>query len=157
MQRNGMVWWGLLLVCTLGMSMVSCLAAATTMSCTPTRPDSLGPFYELGAPERDRTGQGLLITGMVRSARDCTPVSQARLEWWSANTRGNYDAAHRATQQASAEGQYQYTTDSPGHYPGLPPHVHVRVSAPGYRTLVTQVYPQQGQTTVSLDFVLIPE
>jgi hypothetical protein len=49
------------------------------------------------------------------------------------------------------------TTDFPGRYPGRPPHLHVRVTAPGHRTLVTQVYPQKTQTALSVDFVLVPE
>lgn len=79
------------------------------------------------------------------------------LEWWSANPRGDYDSAHRATQRAGTEGRYEYTTDFPGRYPGRPPHVHVRVTAPGHRPLVTQVYPQQGQTALSVDLVLVPQ
>jgi protocatechuate 3,4-dioxygenase beta subunit len=67
---------------------------------------------------------------------------------------GEYDGAHRATQRAGAEGRYRYETSVPGRYPGRPPHVHVRVSAPGHRTLVTQLYPRDGQTEMHTDFVL---
>jgi protocatechuate 3,4-dioxygenase beta subunit len=106
---------------------------------------------------RDRTGQGFVISGTVRSTRDCTPLSGARIEWWSADSRGEYDDAHRATQQVDAQGRFQYETDFPGRYPGRPPHVHVRVTAPGHRLLVTQVYPQPAQTTLAVDLVLVPE
>jgi len=99
----------------------------------------------------------LSISGIVRSASDCHALEGARIEWWSANAHGDYDAAHRAMQQASVDGQYHYTTDFPGRYPGRPPHLHVRVTAPGHRTLVTQVYPQQAQTALSVDLVLVPE
>ena len=139
-----------------GVQSRDCSSAATPM-CTPTRSDSLGPFYEPDAPERDSTGQGLTISGIVRSARDCHAVGGARIEWWSANPHGDYDATHRATQLAGTDGQYHYATDFPGRYPGRPPHVHVRVTAPGYRTLVTQVYPQQEQTVLSVDLNLVPE
>jgi protocatechuate 3,4-dioxygenase beta subunit len=84
-------------------------------------------------------------------------VGGAVIEWWSANPRGDYDPAHRATQRVSADGAYQYTTDPPGKYPGRPPHVHLRVTAPGHRTLVTQVYPQPAQSTISFDLVLVPQ
>jgi hypothetical protein len=103
---------------------------------------------------------GLVLGGgpsLDLSARDCHALGEARIEWWSANAHGDYDAAHRATQPASADGQYHYTTDFPGRYPGRPPHLHVRVTAPGHRTLVTQVYPQKTQTALSVDFVLVPE
>ena len=150
--------WCVVLACvTLGCITSAGTASAASPTCTPTRADSLGPFYEPNAPARDNTGQGLVISGTVRSARDCSPLSGAVIEWWGANLRGDYDNAHRATQRASADGSYQYTTDFPGRYPGRPPHVHVRVTAPGYRTLVTQVYPQQAQTALSVDLVLAPQ
>ena len=141
----------------LGCSAVPGTVSAAPSTCVPTRADSLGPFYEPNTPERDHTGQGLVISGTARSAPDCSPLDGAVIEWWSANSRGDYDSAHRATQRVSAEGYYQYTTDFPGRYPGRPPHVHVRVTAPGHRTLVTQVYPQPAQTTLSVDLILVPQ
>ena len=150
------VWWIVLACVTLG-CVTSPGTASAAPACAPTRADSLGPFYEPDAPERDHTGQGLVISGTVRSARDCSPLGGAVIEWWSANPRGDYDNAHRATQRASTDSRYQYTTDFPGRYPGRPPHLHVRVTAPEHRTLVTQVYPQQGQTTLSVDLVLVPK
>ena len=150
--------WGLVLVCvTLGCVPSPDTVSAAPSACAPTRTDGLGPFYEPNAPERDHTGQGLVISGIVRSARDCSPLDGAVIEWWSANPRGDYDNAHRAVQRAGAEGRYQYTTDFPGKYPGRPPHVHVRVTAPGHRPLVTQVYPQQGQTALNIDLVLVSQ
>lgn len=151
------VWLAVLVGLVLGVMQPPDFASAASPVCVPTRADSLGPFYEPHALERDSTGQGLVITGVVRSAKDCHPLGGARIEWWSANPRGDYDDAHRATQQASTDGGYQYTTDSPGRYPGRPPHIHVRVTAPGHRTLVTQVYPQQAQTSLRVDLVLVPE
>jgi protocatechuate 3,4-dioxygenase beta subunit len=148
------VLWIILAGLALGIVSRSDLASAASPVCVPTRTDSLGPFYEPNARERDNTGQGLVIWGVVRSVRDCSPLEGARIEWWSANSHGDYDDAHRATQQASPDGRYQYTTDFPGRYPGRPPHVHVRVTAPGHQTLITQVYPQQGQTSLSVDLVL---
>ncbi|MBI4636213.1 MAG: intradiol ring-cleavage dioxygenase [Candidatus Rokubacteria bacterium] len=129
--------------------------AAGQPACAPTPPDALGPFYEPNAPERTSTGRGLVVAGTVRSASGCAPIPGARVEWWSANSRGEYDQAHRATQAADTEGRYRYETDSPGRYPGRPPHLHARVSAPGHRPLVTQLYPRPGQTALSFDFVLV--
>jgi protocatechuate 3,4-dioxygenase beta subunit len=40
-------------------------------------------------------------------------------------------------------------------YPGRPPHLHVRVTAPGHRVLVTQLYPKPGQAAVETDLVLV--
>jgi len=126
----------------------------TAQTCVATRPDMEGPFYTPNAPERDRTGRGLVLSGTVRSAAGCGALPGARLEWWSADERGQYGDEYRATQRADAEGRYRYETVVPGRYPGRPPHLHVRVTAPGHRTLVTQVYPQAGQTAIGLDFVL---
>lgn len=149
------LWWIVCLAFLLGGTRAYYAASAASHDCVPTAPDSLGPFYQPHAPVRDTTGTGLHITGSVRAATGCRPLVAARLEWWSANSHGDYDMAHRATQQAGSAGQYQYTTDFPGSYPGRPPHLHVRITAPRHRTLVTQVYPQPHQTALSLDFVLL--
>jgi protocatechuate 3,4-dioxygenase beta subunit len=127
------------------------------LRCAPTRPDMLGPFYTPNAPERSGTGQGLVVSGRVVSARACAPLSGARLEWWSANAHGDYDDGHRATEMTDPEGHYRYETDLPGRYEPRPPHVHVRISAPGHKTLVTQLYPSPGQTAIATDFVLLHE
>jgi len=128
--------------------------AAGQPACRPTRPDAEGPFYTPDAPERDRTGRGFVVSGAVRSAAGCAALAGARVEWWSANPGGEYDDAHRATQRADAEGRYRYETDVPGRYPGRPLHLHVRVTAPGHRPLVTQLYPKPGQSALEVDFVL---
>ena len=143
-----------LAVCGLCLALTPLWAASP--SCPPTRADSLGPFYEPNAPERDSTGQGPVIAGVVRAGPDCRPLDQALIEWWSANTHGDYDAAHRAVQRTGPDGRYHYSTDFPGRYPGRPSHLHVRVTAPGYNALVTQVYPQAGQSSMDLDLVLRP-
>ena len=117
----------------------------------------LGPFYTPNAPERSRTGQGLVVAGRVLSASACAPLPGARLEWWSANGRGEYDDPHRATQAADGEGRFRYETNFPGRYEPRPPHVHVRVTAPGHRALVTQIYPAPSQTSIATDFVLVRE
>jgi len=100
------------------------------------------------------TGKGLIVRGTVRSASGCNPISDARIEWWSANARGEYDDDHRAAQRTDGAGRYRYETDFPGRYPGRPPHLHLRVTAPGHRPLVTQVYPAVGQKAIELDLVL---
>lgn len=129
------------------------MLSAAQPACTPTRPDSEGPFYEPNAPERDKTGRGLVVSGTVRSASDCASLAEAQIEWWSASPGGQYDDEHRATQLVDSNGRYRYETDFPGNY-GRPLHLHVRVTAPGYRPLVTQLYPRPGQSSVTFDFVL---
>lgn len=130
---------------------------AAQSACAPTRPDALGPFYEPNAPERSATGRGLVVSGVVRSTRGCAPLAAAAIEWWSANARGDYDGEHRASQRADGSGRYRYETTFPGRYPGRPPHLHVRVTAPGHKPLVTQLYPAPRQTHIDADFVLIAD
>ena len=124
-------------------------------ACVPTQADAEGPFYQPNAPERGATGRGIVVAGTVRSARGCGPLGGARIEWWSADGRGQYDDQHRAAQRADADGRYRYETDFPGRYPGRPPHLHVRITAPGHRTLVTQLYPKAAQVAIEVDFVLL--
>jgi len=126
-------------------------------ACAPTRPDMLGPFYEPDAPERSVTGRGLTVTGRVSAAKGCAPLPAARIEWWSAGPRGDYDAEHRAAQRVDGAGRYRYETDFPGRYPGRPLHIHVRVTAPGHRPLVTQLYPRPDQAHIDMDFVLVAD
>jgi protocatechuate 3,4-dioxygenase beta subunit len=132
-------------------------AAAQPRSCAPTKPDMLGPFYKPDAPERAATGQGLVVSGSVRSAKGCAPLPGAQLEWWSADGHGEYHDELRARQRTGADGAFRYETVSPGRYPGRPPHLHVKISAPGHRTLVTQLYPRDGQRAIATDFVLVAQ
>jgi protocatechuate 3,4-dioxygenase beta subunit len=126
-------------------------------ACTPTRPDAEGPFYKPNAQERASTGRGLVVTGTVRSTSACGSLAGARIEWWSVNPHGKYDDDHRATQRADGDGRFRYETDFPIRYYGRPPHLHARVTAPGRRTLITQLYPTPGQTSLTIDFVLVRE
>ena len=137
--------------------LAAALAPAAQTGCVPTRPDAEGPFYKANAAERSRTGKGFVVAGIVKSASDCAPLADARIEWWAANSKGEYDDEHRATQKTEKEGRYRYETDFPAPYPGRPLHLHVRVTAHGHRVLVTQIYPKAGQASLTFDFVLVRE
>jgi protocatechuate 3,4-dioxygenase beta subunit len=117
----------------------------------------LGPFYEPGAPVRTRVGSGYVLSGTVLAAEECKPVPNARIEFWLANPRGDYDDAHRATVFAGQRGEYRLESNVPVSYGGRPPHIHVRVRAPGYEELVTQHYPQRSQRKTDFDLVLLAE
>ena len=127
-----------------------------TGGCRPTRPDSLGPFYEPNAPVRTSVGSGYVLTGAVLAAGGCEPVAEARIEFWLANPEGEYDDAHRATVPVGDRGKYRFESNVPVAYGGRPPHIHIRVDAPGYRELVTQHYPDADRTEANLDLVLEP-
>jgi protocatechuate 3,4-dioxygenase beta subunit len=129
---------------------------ARSASCEPTPPDMLGPFYEPNAPVRTSVGSGYVLAGTVLDAGDCEPVGGARIEFWLANPEGEYDDAHRATVPVGAGGEYRFESNVPVSYGGRPPHIHLKVTAPGYRELVTQHYPDAGQKRANFDLVLEP-
>jgi protocatechuate 3,4-dioxygenase beta subunit len=41
-------------------------------------------------------------------------------------------------------------------YSRRPPHIHIRVTASGFKTLITQHYPKNGSNRDEFDLVLIP-
>jgi catechol 1,2-dioxygenase len=125
--------------------------------CKPTQPDMLGSFYEPGAPVRTRVGSGYVLSGAVLAAEECKPIPNAHIEFWLANSRGEYDDAHRATVFAGQRGGYRLQSNVPVSYGGRPPHIHVRVRAPDYEELVTQHYPQRGQRRANFDLVLLAQ
>ena len=134
----------------LGMSSGSDGAAG----CVPTRANALGPFYEPGAPVRSKVGSGYVLSGRVLAARTCRPVARARIEIWLANPQGEYDDAHRATLVASRDGRYRLESNRPVAYSSRPPHIHLRITARGFRTLVTQHYPRAAKSTAVFNIVL---
>lgn len=147
----------LLLACLLWLGPGAFPVPVGASTCPPTRTDSEGPFYEPNAPRRTQTGQGLQVTGNVQSTKDCEPLPNARIEWWSADREGNYTDQLRATVMTGKDGAYRYQTVFPSGYSFRPPHLHVKVSASGYRTLTTQIYPEPGQKEIQFDFNLVPE
>jgi catechol 1,2-dioxygenase len=129
----------------------------STRSCALTRPDALGPFYKPNAPVRAKLGDGYILSGVVRSGADCEPVRGARVEVWMADPTGTYRDEFRATLPATGpDGTYRLETVVPTPYTGRPPHIHVRVTAPGFETLVTQHYNSPGVNRANFDLVLRP-
>jgi hydroxyquinol 1,2-dioxygenase len=113
-----------------------------------------------GAP-----GEPLFVECTVRGP-DGEPVAGATVDVWQADEEGYYDvqykdlAGHRArgVLHSDAEGRvrfrsvlpvaYPVPTDGPvgrmlvasGRHPWRPAHVHFRIQAPGYKTLITHVF-----------------
>jgi len=142
---------GLFLVLAVGAS------AGAQSRCSPTPPDMEGPFYKSGAPLREGTGSGLAVSGNVKAAPACSPIKGARVEWWQANPRGNYDDDHRGSLLTADDGSYRFDTDFPPSYSGRPSHIHVKAYAAGYRPLTTQLYLKGGERAVTFDLVLVKE
>lgn len=130
-------------------------SAGGAIGCPPTRADALGPFYKAGAPVRAKVGKGgYVLTGQVRAARTCRSLARARIEFWLVNEQGEYDDAHRATVFSRRNGYYRFESNRPVGYEGRPPHIHVRVTARGFRTLVTQHYPRGSRKSATFNLVL---
>jgi protocatechuate 3,4-dioxygenase beta subunit len=125
--------------------------------CPPTEPDMLGPFYKPDAPVRSGVGRGYLLSGTVRSAKDCASLPGVKLEFWLAGPDGEYADRYRATVFPDKTGTYRFESHFPPPYSGRPPHIHIKASAPGFKTLVTQHYPARGRTQGMFDLVLVPE
>jgi protocatechuate 3,4-dioxygenase beta subunit len=115
----------------------------------PTPHVEMGPFYKRRAPSNTmlRTA-GDKGTPLTVSGRVITPngdaVPNATIEVWQANDDGLYDLdgyRFRASLVPGASGTYAFESVMPGHYPArVARHVHYFVTAPGYRTLSTQLY-----------------
>jgi protocatechuate 3,4-dioxygenase beta subunit len=143
----------------IGLAAVVGLGGATWAQpkCAPTPPDVEGPFYKANAPVREATGKGLLVTGGVKSAAGCSPIKGARVEWWQASPRGEYDERHRGSLTTGETGAYRFETDFPPPYAGRPSHIHVKALAAGHRPLTTQLYLKGGEREVAFDLVLVKE
>ena len=137
---------------------ISTPATSTTVpaTCVPTRPDAEGPFYKPNAPVRSRVDQGHILSGIIRSATGCAPIVGARIEFWLAGANGEYDDNHRATIFADSNGGYRFESNLPPPYAGRPSHIHIRASAEGFQTLITQYYPPAKETAGAFDLVLAP-
>ncbi len=151
---------GLLLVLTLmlcGALPVSGMSSSEGLQkCQPTAPDEMGPFYRPGSPVRSTIGNGYFLRGAVLSVTNCQPIPAALIEFWQAGPNGQYADAYRATIIADQQGGYQLETDAPPPYVSRPAHIHIRISADGFKTLVTQHYLKKGQKEANFDLVLIP-
>lgn len=150
----------LTLVLTLGLVAVLCPTLATAAQpsppnqCQPTEEDEMGPFYRPGAPLRSQIGSGYLLTGQVKSAKTCAAVPSPLIEFWQAGPDSRYADSYRAAIITGPDGTYRLETNAPPAYVTRPPHIHIRVSAKGFKTLVTQHYLQPGDTDAVFDLVL---
>lgn len=125
------------------------------------------PDLPVGGDMRaDNDGATVIFSGVVNSD-DGSPIPGAELEIWQTATNGlysNQDAAQadynlRAHMTVGDDGRYLFTTVRPapytvpsdgpvgdllnatGRHPWRPSHLHFIVTAPGHRTLVTEVFP----------------
>jgi hypothetical protein len=133
-----------------------CAAPVAITSCPATPSDALGPFYKPDAPVRSKIGTGYVLTGTVRDTTTCLPVTGAQIEAWQVNEQAEYSDDKRATLFSNKQGGYRLDSNRPLPYAGRPPHIHMRVSAPGYQPLVTQHYPVDGESAAEFALNLQP-
>ena len=155
-------------------------AARAERDRTPSQTE--GPYYPVDKPSdldwnllridgRDGMagGEPLGLTGRVLGI-DGRPLRGAAVEIWQADHRGNYNhprapgrnAFDRAFQgygetRTDAEGRYRFLTIVPVPYATRPPHIHVKVKAPGREELTTQLYirdhPENGRDGLLSSFL----
>jgi protocatechuate 3,4-dioxygenase beta subunit len=122
-----------------------------------------GPYFKANSPERTSlaeagmNGTPLTLTGYVLTV-DCQPVGGALLDFWQANSEGQYDNAGytlRGHQFTDAAGRYHLDTIVPGLYPGRTEHIHVKVQAPNGPVLTTQLF-FPGSTANQSDSIYDP-
>jgi protocatechuate 3,4-dioxygenase beta subunit len=125
-----------------------------------TSPQQEGPFYSPGSPERSSLieermpGVPVLIFGRVFD-QDCDPIPGAKLDFWLADVNGEYDNVGytlRGHVFTDENGYYTLESIEPTAYTGRPPHIHVKVFAPGGEELLTtQMYfaGSEGSTEVT--------
>ena len=138
---------------------------ARAASLAPTPEQTLGPFYPSVLPE-DRDADLVVIKGRLARAQgtvlhlsgrvrdtNADPIADALVEIWQADVYGRYllpkdgapgrrDPNFQGYGQArtDATGAYKFRTIRPVPYEGRPPHIHVQVTHPRFRPLVTQMY-----------------
>jgi protocatechuate 3,4-dioxygenase beta subunit len=133
--------------------LVACVKRPAIAACgDPTAANIEGPFYKKGAPHRailagDKdAGERLVVTGAVRNTA-CEPIAGAEMEIWQADASGAYDndGFHlRGALTTDKHGRWELHTITPGRYLNgdryRPAHIHVKLRAPGLRSLTTQLY-----------------
>jgi protocatechuate 3,4-dioxygenase beta subunit len=123
-----------------------------------------GPFYKPNSPEHTSlrepgiAGTPLTVTGYVLSTT-CKPIAHALLDFWQADSNGNYDNTGfrlRGHQYTDNQGRYTLETIVPGEYPGRTRHIHVKVQASNGPVLTTQLY-FPGEARNDSDGIFSPE
>jgi len=139
--------------------------ASAQQGMIPTAPDLEGPFYISNMPvvtdmnRFGKRGEVMRITGRVMNAAASeTPVARATLELWQTDGTGRYypeangdysdfrdeDMDMRGSVITDDNGYFAVWSLFPKEYWPRPPHIHYRISADGFRPLITQHYLDTG-------------
>ena len=159
------------------------VSAAKALALMPTPDETEGPFYPVqDQQDRDADltqieghavvaqGRHIVVSGRVQDIAG-HPVAKAVLDIWQADANGRYRHPRDPNPAKADEnfqgwaiissdenGLFRFKTVMPGVYPASgnwirPPHIHFKISKPGYRTLTTQMY-FSGQELNSSDLLL---
>jgi protocatechuate 3,4-dioxygenase beta subunit len=110
--------------------------------------ETAGPFFTPNSPAKNNfreagiSGTPVRLTGYVLD-RKGRPVHGALLDFWHADSNGNYDLHGfrcRGHQFSDSAGKYTLETIVPGLYPGRTRHYHVRLQAAHGPIVSTQLY-----------------
>ncbi|MBT8077388.1 MAG: intradiol ring-cleavage dioxygenase [Gammaproteobacteria bacterium] len=150
------------------------VAANELLPATPA--DAEGPFYPVELPP-DSDNDLLRVAGMKDMSpgqqayvhgtvvdRHGTPVDGAQVEIWQSDHGGVYHHPHDRGEAdprfqgfgatvTNRAGAYHFRTLHPVPYAGRTPHIHYRVSAPGFERLTTQLYVAGESDRNSRDFL----
>jgi protocatechuate 3,4-dioxygenase beta subunit len=134
----------------------------------PTPADAEGPFYPVHllrviGREQAARGQLTYLHGSVLD-REGRRIDGARVEIWQCDHDGVYHhPGDEGTPDANfqgfgamvtdREGAYHFRTLRPVPYTGRTPHVHFRVTAPGFDRLTTQLYVAEEAERNRADFL----
>ena len=122
-------------------------------SCKPTEQMSMGTHHKPITQQKVDIGQGLHIKGIVLSAKDCSPVGNARVEHWQTNSDCQYVDELRAWLLSDANGKFEFETE----WPGAPiPHIHFVVHAKGHKKLATQWVGSKIIENIDMELILDP-
>ena len=158
--------------------------SATAPGYVPTPPEVEGPFYPLMPQQDkdfDLTriagkngvakGRVIIVEGRVLDVEG-KPIENATVDLWQANAAGRYRHPRDrntapldpnfqgwAIVQSEKSGKFRFKTILPGQYPASadwirPPHIHFKISKPGFKELVTQMY-FPGQPLNDVDLLLM--
>ncbi|KIV79526.1 hypothetical protein PV11_07082 [Exophiala sideris] len=136
------------------------------------------PFRELGdsiVQDPYPGGKLTLMHGTVKNSKSGEPIPNAVVDIWQASANGKYDFQDddqsvnnlRGKFRTNDKGEYHYycyhptayslPTDGPAgvllrlmdKHPMRPAHIHLMVSADGYKSVTTQLYPRDDQYVTS--------
>jgi hypothetical protein len=135
-----------------------CNAPLAVAGCEATEGFFTEADYRQDFVEQWVVGEGYVLTGVVRDAATCLPITHARIWFWMANAEGEYDGEHEGMLFTNQQGGYRIQSEPPGDY-GPEAHVHMHISAPGYRAIETEFMLDDGtgEGSDTFEVVLLPE